>query len=104
MNQIPEAIRDHIIFKFVDGTNSTRFRNTHHRFIITSDDSTQGQLPRWGEVVSVGPNCEEVKVGEFALIENGMWTPGFYHEEERYWKTDETKVILVSDEPSTTYS
>ena len=99
-----EAVANSIIFKFCEDTTQSRFMNSSEAgFIINSGDGNQMMDPRWGEVLYVGPDVTEVKPGEFILIEPGKWTSGFHMESTRYWKTDETKVIGVSETPGCTY-
>lgn len=99
-----ETLHKNIIFKFVEEITSSRFVNsTKSGLIISSKDTAQSSVPRWGEVTQIGPEVLDISVGDFILIEAGKWTPGFYVENVRYWKTDEDKVMAVSDEPLTTY-
>jgi len=99
-----EAVRNNVIFQFVEDVTSTRFVNsTASGIIISSQDGTQASIPRWGQVTHVGPEVIDVSVGDFVLVEAGMWTSGFYLDGARYWKTDEDKVMGISDTPLTTY-
>ena len=99
-----EAINSNIIFKFVEDVTQTRFINsTESGLLITSADNNQTSFPRWGHVISVGPDCVDIKVGDYILIEGGKWTTGFYLEEDRLWKTDIDQVMAVSDTPGKTY-
>jgi len=98
------TIYDNIIFKFVEAATSTRFiNNASSGLIITSDDNNQTAIARWGQVVAIGPDCINVKPEDYILIEPGKWTSGFYINNSRYWKTDESMVIAISDEPGQTY-
>ena|ERR1017187_4362137 len=99
-----KAVRKNIIFQFVEDVTQTRFINkADSGFIINSGDGNQTSIARWGKVTHVGPDVSEVKPGDFILIDAGKWTPGFYVNDQRYWKTDEDKVVGVSDEPGSTY-
>lgn len=43
--------------------------------IVKSDDGkSHGVKPRWCKVYSVGPLQEDVKVGDWILVEHGRWT------------------------------
>jgi co-chaperonin GroES (HSP10) len=45
--------------------------------ILHSDDGkSTGIHPRWAKVYAVGPNQNEVKVGEWILLEHGRWSRG----------------------------
>jgi co-chaperonin GroES (HSP10) len=46
--------------------------------VLHSDNGkSAGVKPRWGRVWAIGPDQDEVKVGEWILIEHGRWTRGF---------------------------
>lgn len=72
--------------------------------ILPNDDGkSEGIRPRWGKVYSVGPDVEEIKPGQWILIENGRWTrmlkikqrDGSYHQ---VWGVEwPQSVMLVSD-------
>jgi co-chaperonin GroES (HSP10) len=98
------AVRKNIIFQFVEDVTAKRFVNsTASGIIISQQDGVQASVPRWGKVTHVGPEVVDVNVGDFVLIEAGKWTTGFYVNKERYWKTDEERVMAIGDEPTTTY-
>lgn len=45
--------------------------------IIQSDDGkAHGVKPRWCRVWAIGPTQQDVKVGEWILVEHGRWTRG----------------------------
>jgi co-chaperonin GroES (HSP10) len=51
--------------------------------VLHSDNGkSAGVKPRWGRVWAVGPEQDEVKVGEWILIEHGRWTRTIEHEQE----------------------
>ena len=43
-------------------------------YVPSSDGKADGIHPRWGKVWAVGPQQEDIKVGEWILIEHGRWT------------------------------
>jgi co-chaperonin GroES (HSP10) len=100
-----QPITNGIFFQFVEDSTGGRFINSAASgIIISSQASDQANLPRWGKVTAVGPNVTDVRVGEFVLIEPGMWTQGFKTVDgQQLWKTDEEKVLAVSDQPTSTY-
>lgn len=99
-----EPLSKNIIFTFIEDTTSSRFINTAKSgILISSQDGQQSSIPRWGQVVAVGPDVKEVSVDEYILIDQGKWTSGFYVDGKRFWKTDEDCILCVSDEPGTTY-
>lgn len=66
-------ILDHIIVQdMYFGEQKTRAG-----IIIINDDGKQhGIKPRWGRVYAVGPKQEDVKIGDWVLVEHGRWTRG----------------------------
>lgn len=66
--------------------------------------SDRGIRPRWGKVYAVGPNQEDVKVGEWILVEHGRWTRGIKLDDGNVYRKVDTECIFgVSDEkPSNT--
>lgn len=52
--------------------------------IVLASDNGKGQgiKPRWGRVWAVGPEQQDVKVGEWILMEHARWTREFQHETE----------------------
>jgi co-chaperonin GroES (HSP10) len=72
--------------------------------IIPSDNGkVRGIHPRWAKVFAVGPEQQEVKVGEWILIEHGRWTRGIDIEDETgeraIRRVDPNDILLVSDVP-----
>jgi co-chaperonin GroES (HSP10) len=50
-------------------------KTTKAGLIIPDDDMTnRGIRPRWGRIYAVGPLVDDVKVGEWILIDHGRWT------------------------------
>lgn len=66
-------ILDHVIIQDMEFGE----QKTAHGIIILNDDGKQhGIKPRWGRVYAVGPKQEDVKVGDWVLVEHGRWTRG----------------------------
>ena len=42
--------------------------------ILSDDGKSHGVKPRWGKVYKVGPEQEDIKEGQWILIEHGRWT------------------------------
>jgi len=56
----------------------------------------------WGRVLTIGPDCKEINVGDYICVEPQMWSNAFDHEGFQIRKTDESKVMLISkDKPDT---
>ena len=42
----------------------------------SQDGKSEGIKSRWGKVWAIGPEQQDVKVGEWILLEHGRWTRG----------------------------
>ena len=99
-----KAVGSSILFKFVDETHGKFLGRTTQSGILVATGFSDQKEPKWGEVLSVGDRVEDIKVGEFILIEALAWTPGMYIDndesdmQERIWRTDESRVLAVSEE------
>ncbi len=56
------------------------------------------QKARWAKVLTIGPECEEVEVGDYVCVEPTMYTNAFVHDGIKIRKSDESKVMLISKE------
>jgi co-chaperonin GroES (HSP10) len=79
-------------------------RITNGGIIIPNlDGKTEGIHPRWGKVFAVGPEQEDVKTGQYVLVEHGRWSRGVNvtHDGEDMVvrRIDENALLMVSDEP-----
>jgi co-chaperonin GroES (HSP10) len=99
-------IRDHVIVEQMDFGD----QRTATGIIILSDDGKGiGIKPRWGKVYAVGPEQQDVSVGDWVLLEHGRWTRGFDLEDEdgtikTLRKADNAAILMISDEkPSDAY-
>ena len=70
--------------------------------IVKDDGKNSGIRPRWAEVYAVGPEQNDVQVGQFICVEHGRWTRGVEIEDETgrhtIRKVDPKDIMLVSDE------
>jgi co-chaperonin GroES (HSP10) len=72
--------------------------------IIPGDDGkTEGIKPRWARVFAIGPEQEDVKVGQWILIEHGRWTRAINYVEadgtqRKIFRVDIDCMLMVSDE------
>jgi len=72
--------------------------------VLRSDDGkSHGVKPRWGKVYKIGPKQQDVKVGQWVLVEHGRWTRKikiYDHEGvKEIQRVDSAAIIGVSDEP-----
>jgi co-chaperonin GroES (HSP10) len=72
--------------------------------ILHSDDGkSTGIHPRWAKVYAIGPNQNEVKVGEWILLEHGRWSRGINYltpegDEIVIRLADNNAILMSSDE------
>jgi hypothetical protein len=82
---------------------------TESGIVIRSDDGkAHGIKPRWGKVYKVGPKQQDIKEGQWILIEHGRWTRKVKIDdgcgEKEIQKIDVDCILAVSDErPSDFY-
>lgn len=91
------AIRNHIIFEFLDKLDSqNQFTQTTETGIhIVGHFDNSAKEPRWAKVLVCGPTvADELKQqGCEILIENLRWTEGVEYEGKKYWRTDDNQVL-----------
>jgi hypothetical protein len=97
-----KAIKNHIIFQFLDGFSKRDVKqfaeSTDWGFeVVRHEDSVQ--KARWGIVVSKGKDVpDDIKVGMEIYIDALRWTEAFTFEDQQYWRTDATEVLLVNED------
>ena len=80
------------------------FEQTRSGIILTSDDGkSQGIHPRWARVWAIGPEQQDVQVGNWILVEHGRWTRTVNVEFEdgstvELRMVDNKAILLTSDE------
>tara|TARA_B100002019_G_scaffold288175_1_gene301353 strand:- start:408 stop:803 length:396 start_codon:yes stop_codon:yes gene_type:complete len=88
-------LRDGILIKDMEFGNVT----TAAGIIIISDDGLdRGIHPRWGLITAIGPDQEDVKVGEWILVAHGRWSRGFELNGDTVRTVDPNDVLAVSSE------
>jgi co-chaperonin GroES (HSP10) len=72
--------------------------------VLPSDDGkSEGVRHRWGRVWAIGPQQNDVKVGEWILLEHGRWTRGVKVTDEDgneiiIRRADINAILMVTDE------
>ena len=72
--------------------------------VLPSDDGkSEGVRHRWARVWAIGPEQQDVKVGEWILLEHGRWTRGVTVELEDgtdivIRRADINAILIVTDE------
>ncbi len=72
--------------------------------ILSDDGKDAGIKPRWGRVYAVGHEQQDVKVGEWILIEHGRWTRAIKvvdedGSERKIFRVDTNCILISADEP-----
>jgi len=70
--------------------------------ILPSDDGkSSGIRPRWAQVYAVGPQQQDIKPGDYVLVEHGRWTRAIQVEDEtgRHMlrRVDPKALMMISD-------
>ena len=69
--------------------------------LLGDDGKTDGIRPRWARVYAVGPEQQDVRVGQWVLVEHGRWSRGLKivkgGEEITIRRADPESIIFVSD-------
>lgn len=104
------CLRNNILFVLLQRTNKKGvfIDETKWGFQIVPGTDFQGrdnaafsnalQEGRWAKVLTVGPECEEIKPGDYICVEPQMWTNAFTYDGIKIRRTDESKVMLISKE------
>lgn len=73
INEDIRPIKDHVLV-----VNMEQGEKVSAGGIITLDDNgkDRGIRPRWCQVYKVGPECTDIKPGQWILVEHGRWTYG----------------------------
>ena len=70
--------------------------------LLGDDGKTDGIRPRWGKVYAIGPEQQDVRVGQWILVEHGRWSRGLKivkdGEEFVIRRADPEAIIFVSDD------
>jgi len=94
-----QAIHDHIIVS--DMAFDVRI-SSGGIWIPNDNGKGHGIRPRWGKVYAIGPEQQDVRVGQWILVQHGRWTRGLELVDEKGPRTirkiDPDCVMMVSDE------
>lgn len=97
------TIRDFVVFQFIDVAGSVSFTSkTKSGIVIAGTDrhAAEQNGTRWGEVICVGEQVQDIKPGQFVLIEPLKWTTRASDRDGvNYWRTEQGYCLAVSDTP-----
>ena len=70
--------------------------------LLNDNGKSQGIRARWGQVYAVGPEQQDVRVGDWICVAHGRWTRGIEIDDNGVERTirriDPNDILLVSDE------
>jgi co-chaperonin GroES (HSP10) len=100
-----KPLRDNVLVTDMNFEEQT----TASGIIIQSDDGkSHGVKSRWARVWAIGPEQQDVKVGEWIYIDHGRWTRGIKVEDDGQEivirRVETSSILLQADErPSDAY-
>ena len=88
-------LKDNILGKMVDPFDYATTKGG----VIINNNAHQDYVfpPRWFEVVAVGPEQEDVSVGDFVLVAHGRWSQHVVFNDEEIHRLDVDEILAVSD-------
>lgn len=90
------AIADHIVA--VNGDFDDQVTESGI-FIKTTAGKSEGIVPRWFQVHSVGAqNKLPISEGQWVLVEHGRWSEIFKVDDVEYWRLDPKGCLAVQDQ------
>jgi len=97
------ALKDHVLVTEMEFGG----RQLSSGIMLLSDDGkSDGIRPRWARVFAIGPEQEDVQVGQWILVAHGRWTRAndieVNGEKKSLRRVDNNDILMVSDtEPGT---
>jgi co-chaperonin GroES (HSP10) len=93
-----QALNDHVLVADMNFGARTTSSGIH---LLGDDMRTAGIRPRWAQVYAVGPQQQDIAIGQWILITHGRWTRGVDIEDQNGTRTirriDTNDILLVSD-------
>lgn len=94
------VLDDGIIFKFLESISGQSFDNKTNWGFEIKDKTDDFKRPRWAQALKLGPKVKYVKENDYILIENLQWTSSLEYFGDKFWKTNESRVLMASkDKP-----
>lgn len=89
-------LRDNV---FVSDMDFGEQRTKAGVIVVSDDGKSTGIHPRWGRVWAIGPDQQDVDVGDWILVEHGRWTRTVKYEDSTGQAVDlrmvENKAIMI---------
>jgi hypothetical protein len=97
-----KALNDHVL---VADMNFKERQLSSGIYLLNDDARTAGIRPRWAKVYAIGPEQQDIQIGQWILVSHGRWTRGVTIEdtagEVTIRRIDPNDILLVSEsEPS----
>ena len=97
-----KALNDHVL---VADMNFKERQLSSGIYLLNDDAGTAGIRPRWAKVYAIGPEQQDIQIGQWILVSHGRWTRGVTIEdtagEVTIRRIDPNDILLVSEsEPS----
>lgn len=93
-----EPIKNSVIFAFNDSVSGGRFvEQTESGIYLGKDHTRDANSPRWGRVISIGPEVVDVQPNQRILIEASQWTFGMEYDGVTLWRTTDDKILCVEE-------
>lgn len=93
------ALKDHVL---VSEMNFDGRKLSSGIQLLGDDLRTAGIRPRWARVYAIGPDQQDIQVGQWVLVSHGRWTRGIKIEdtagEQTLRRIDPEDVLLISNE------
>jgi len=93
------ALKDHVL---VADMNFDGRKLSSGIQLLNDDMRTAGIRPRWAQVYAIGPDQQDIAIGQWILVAHGRWTRGVTVEDESGKRTlrriDPNDVLLISNE------
>ena len=96
------AINNDIIFEFIQKLESGTFVNKTEWGLEIKNQVEDVKQPKWGKVLHIGPDVDaDIKIDQYVLIEALMWTNKVSYAGYDFWKTNDSKIIAISEKKPT---
>ena len=97
-----KALNDHVL---VADMNFKERQLSSGIYLLNDDSRTAGIRPRWAKVYAIGPEQQDIQIGQWILVSHGRWTRGVTIEdtagEVTIRRVDPNDILLVSDSEPT---
>jgi len=97
-----KPLRDKVIGRMLEPVGMER--KSQGGVIMKEDDFGESAIrPRWFEVTHVGPDQDQISVGQYILLPHGRWSRGIdmdgsMREEDKLFLVDHDDILGTSDD------